>query len=250
LFNVYGARVDRLHPVPRRRWIVLLAVVALVGTAVGTLVLVAPAVAATVCPRCYGLSDLGDGVYAEREDDGYRRMLDEADHRIAAFYGARTSRPRVLICATARCYARIGGGGEKGQAIRDWALMLSPGGANETIAAHELSHVEFHERLGSARAKVPHWFDEGLAVLVSDDPRYLKPLPEADRCRVPHEQAASVVGADWRTVSPPGGDLGYTLAACVVSGWVSAHGGPAAVLDLITRLRAGEDFTAIVAVPR
>ncbi|MEW2592663.1 DUF4097 family beta strand repeat-containing protein [Micromonospora aurantiaca] len=41
---------------PRRRWIVALAGVALIGVAVGTVALVAPAVAATACPQCYGLS--------------------------------------------------------------------------------------------------------------------------------------------------------------------------------------------------
>jgi hypothetical protein len=229
----------------RRRWIVVLAVVALLGTAFGTFVLVVPAVAATVCPRCYGLTDLGNGVYAERDDEAYRRILDEADRRITAFYGTRLSHPRVLICATTECYARIGGGGEKGQAIRDWSLLLSPAGANETIATHELSHVEFHERLGSAQGKVPHWFDEGLAVLISDDSRYLKPSSETDRCRVPVEQAVSVVDLDWGAAPSSTADQRYTQGACVVSRWTGAHGGATAVLDLITRVRAGEDFRAI-----
>ncbi|MFG1943168.1 hypothetical protein [Nonomuraea sp. NPDC048826] len=51
--------------------------------------------------------------------------------------------------------------------------MLSPRGADPVIASHELSHVELHTRL--AGAEVPQWFDEGLAVVVCGDPRYLAP---------------------------------------------------------------------------
>ena len=175
---------------------------------------------------------------------------DPDEERITRFYGTRMSHPRVLICAAPACYRRLGGGGEKGQAIRNWSLMLSPVGANETIATHELSHVEFHERLGSARGKVPHWFDEGLAVLISDDSRYLKPSSEGDRCRLPYEQASPIVDSDWRAMTAGGVDRPYLHAACVVSRWTSAHGGPAAVLDLIARLRDGADFQTTVAVPR
>jgi signal transduction histidine kinase len=235
------------HRRMRRRWWVVAGVVAvLLGAGAGTVAVTQPAVAATACPRCYGLSALGGGVYSDRDDPEYRRIVDEAGMRIAAFYGGRTTHPRVLICATAACYRRIGGGGEKGKALGTWALMLAPAGANQTIATHELSHLEFHERLGKARGTVPNWFDEGLAVLVSDDSRYLKPSSEADRCRLPYEQAVPIVDADWTTAVTGGTDQPYRQAACVVSRWVSAHGGPAAVLRLIATLRAGGTFATSV----
>lgn len=42
-----------------------------------------------------------------------------------------------------------------------------------TILSHELTHAELHYRVGVSRSahSIPHWFDEGLAVLVSQDPR-------------------------------------------------------------------------------
>jgi hypothetical protein len=232
-----------------RRRTVVLAAAALVAVAAGALILTAPAVAATVCPRCYGFSALGDGIYVDRGDERYRRIVDRSKQRITAFYGTRVSHPRVLICTTEACYRRIGGGGEKGKAIRNWSVMLSPRGANETIATHELSHVEFHERLGAARREVPHWFDEGLAVLVSEDPRYLRPPSNPDRCRLPYEQAAPVIHTDWRRAVTGGVDRPYRQAACVVSRWTSARGGPAAVPHLITLLRAGADFDTVLALP-
>ena len=227
----------------RRRWIAF----AVVGVlAVGGAVAAAsvPGLAATACPQCYGLRSLHNGLYADRDDAAYRVLIDDADRRIAAFYGSRLSDPRVLICSTASCYRRLGGGGERGRALRDWSLMLSPGGANVTIATHELSHVEFHQRLGSARSKVPQWFDEGLAVLVSDDARYLQPGPAGDRCKLPYDEARTVVDEDWHAAAADGVDRPYLKAGCVVSRWVGAHGGPAAVVDLIAELRAGQAWPA------
>ena len=219
-------------------------VAVLLGSGAGAAAYAVPGLGATACPGCYGLQDLGDDVYADTGDPRLRDVVAAADRRIAAFYGERRSDPRVLICTTAQCYRRLGGGGEKGRALRDWSLMLSPEGANETIATHELSHGEFHRRLGSARSKVPQWFDEGLAVLVSDDVRYLGPGP--DRCKLPYDQALPVTTADWWSRAGGGSDRAYLQAACVVSRWAGANGGAAGVLDLIERLRAGAAFADLV----
>lgn len=253
---------------PKRRWIIAFSAAVLVGVSAGALALAAPSVAAAACPQCYGLTDLGQGVYAERDDDTYLAMIDKAEQRVERFYGGRQADARVLICATDTCYRRIGGGGEKGKALRDRALLLSPAGATETIAAHELAHLELHARLGDARGKVPHWLDEGLAVVVSDDPRYLKTeddpqavkaaddpgAPKAaddpgavkteddpgavktgtDRCLVDYEEALAVTRGDWPTAS----DDGYLLAGCVVSRWVAAHD----VHQWVSDLRGGMIF--------
>jgi hypothetical protein len=229
--------------VRRRRWITL-AVVTVLAIGVAVTAAAVPGLAATACPRCYGLNSLHNGLYADRDDTAYRAMIDDADRRIASFYGSRLSSPRVLICSTTTCYHRLGGGGEKGRALRNWSLMLSPAGINATIATHELSHVEFHQRLGSARSKVPQWFDEGLAVLVSDDARYLQPASSQDRCKLPYEEARPVIDEDWRTATADGDDRPYLQAGCVVSRWASANGGPGAVVDLIAKLRAGGSWPA------
>ncbi|GIE88297.1 hypothetical protein [Actinoplanes regularis] len=222
----------------KRRWLVAVAVALVLGTAVGAVAAAAPSIAAVTCPQCYGLSGLGDGVYAERDDAGYRRAVDAAQRRIDAFYGGRQAHARVLICATDACYRRIGGGREKGKALGTRALLLSPTGAGEVIATHELAHLELHQRLGAARGKVPHWFDEGLAVLVSDDPRYLG--SGSDRCRLPYDQAVAVTRTSWGAATAGGTDGGYLQAACVVSRWKSGHD----VLKFIADLRAGKTFDA------
>jgi hypothetical protein len=234
----------------KRRWIIMGTVAGLLATAVAVLVTAMPSVAATACPQCYGLTSLGDGVYADRDDPGYRRMIDAADQRIAAFYGDRQTSPRVLICSTSDCYRRIGGGAEKGRTVLTWAFLLSPVGSDpnglgETIATHELSHTEFHHRLGDAKSGVPYWFDEGLAVLVSEDARYLKPATEPDRCRLPWAEARTALDtpAGRRT------ERTYMQAACLVSRWTAENGGRDGIRRLIDDLRAGKPFTDLVTLP-
>jgi hypothetical protein len=235
----------------RRRWLWLLAALCvLVLTAAGVLAFGYPSVAATTCPRCYGLVALQDRLYAERGLSGADRqkLIDlyrDANQQVSGFYEGRLSTPKVLACVTDGCYDRVGGGGERGIAVLNQAVLLSPRGLDPVIAAHELSHVEFHKRLGARREQVPQWFDEGLAVLVSNDSRYLLPDKGSDRCRVVSDEPLPTSLSAW--LSAAGADQQmYAKAACRVSRWVDANGGNRAVLNLIDRLNHGEPFASMV----
>ncbi|GAB3084045.1 hypothetical protein [Micromonospora schwarzwaldensis] len=234
-----------------RRWRrVVAGVVVLTVTATAALVLAYPSAAATTCPRCYGLVPVRHGLYAEPDlsDADRQRLIEvyrDANQRVDDFYQGRESDPTVLACLTSDCYRRIGGGGERGIAIRNRALMLSPRGISPVIAAHELSHVEFHARLGSRRDEVPQWFDEGLAVLVSDDRRYLAPPTAPDRCRDAAPGPLPGTLDAWLRAAGADEQV-YARAACRVHRWVAAHGGRAAVPDLAERLRRGESFATLV----
>ncbi|MEU1845564.1 hypothetical protein [Micromonospora sediminicola] len=235
----------------RRRWPWALAgVVVLLLVAGAVLVRAYPSVAATTCPRCYGMVPVRDRLYVEpgRSDADRQRLVDVYDaatRRVDDFYRGRRSDPTVLACFTPGCYERIGGGGERGVAILDQALMLSPRGIDPVIAAHELSHVEFHVRLGARAGDVPQWFDEGLAVLVADDRRYLLPPTEPDRCRDASPGPLPETLDAWLRAAGADEQV-YARAACRVHRWVDGHGGPRAVLDLIDRLRAGDDVATLV----
>ena len=231
----------------RRTWWLVAAGVVVVLAAIAALVSAFPSVAATTCPRCFGLVALQDGLYAERglSDDERERLIEldaDANRLVGDFYEGRKSTPSVLACFSAGCYSRIGGGGERGVAVLNRAVLLSPRGIDPVIAAHELSHVEFHERLGARRKQVPQWFDEGLAVLVSNDSRYLLANTTGDRCRaVSNEELPSSLDA-WLKAATADQQV-YAKAACRVSRWVDPHGGHRAILDLIDRLNQGEPFT-------
>ncbi|MFI7028950.1 hypothetical protein ACIBK1_09640 [Microbispora rosea] len=233
----------------RRGRLWLLVVLAALPIATAAVVAVAfPSVAATICPGCYGLERLAPGVYAESGLPPDRRRqvvstVEEAERRVRDFYSGRQGSPRILACLSDRCYGRIGGGGERGVAVLNRAVMLSPEGVDPVIASHEMSHVELHARLVTDDA-VPQWFDEGLAVVVSGDPRYLAAETAADRCLVSTDAVLPVTLDAWLRAA--GTDVRtYAKAACRVSRWITANGGPHAVLDLVRRLNAGETFGAV-----
>jgi hypothetical protein len=221
---------------------------ALGGVALITLAIIAigiafPATAAIACPRCLGFEHAAGRLYIERGASAVDRMtaveaIAAGEDRVAAFYGGRRSNPIILVCVSDACYRRLGGGGSRGQAYWTMALILSPRGISTVIAAHELSHIELHTRLGlwrTIRHAVPPWFDEGLAVVVSDDRRYLTAPGSPDRCRV----------ADDGATPPANDDRFYAIAGCRVSRWMAAHGdNAAAILALIEKITGGVPFAA------
>ncbi|GAB7052887.1 hypothetical protein JCM9534A_80130 [Catenuloplanes indicus JCM 9534] len=217
----------------------------LIVTTIATLAVVHPSVVALACPACYGLTKTQPRVYVERGATDAQRAavgtaLATADTMLRAFYGGRVSAPRVLACVTDDCYQRLHGGGSKGIAILNRGVMLAPAGVDPVIATHELAHVELHQRLGPAT--VPQWFDEGLAVVVSDDPRYLAPATgAAGRCLMPLAEALPLTTRDWN-LTTAAADNAYAKAACLVSHWLATADGPAAVHALIADLRAGAAF--------
>ncbi len=216
--------------------------------AVAGLCLVYPAAAATACPPCYGFADLGDRIFVEPGLSPEQRLatkatIEAARDRVRDFYGSLSGDPRILLCATQACYGRFGGG-SRGMALLDRALFLSPRGADIVIAAHELSHIELHSRLGLMKTlskAIPQWFDEG-AVVVSDDPRYLTASSRGDRCRVEPDGDMPSARTAWIETAQSA-DL-YAKAACRVNRWIVSHGGPAAVAWLADAVAAGESFPA------
>ena len=215
----------------RRRLLPAL-ILALLLIGVGVKHVVYPVITAGVCPLCYGLHRAGPSVWTDRGGDD---EIVAARQRVRDWFGDLRSDPRFLVCHDTACSRRLGGHGEKGKTIRRNVIALSPDGANETIASHELTHAEMYARLDDYGG-VPHWFHEGLAVVVSQDARYLP-------CPVDYAGALQRI----RDRSSAGQDF-YRDSACVADHWVTEHGGKPAVLDLITRLNHGDPFTAVVAL--
>jgi hypothetical protein len=229
----------------RSPWLAALAgVLALLAIA---FIFVYPAAATAACPQCFGFVRADDDLFVERDTPSEIRqqtkdIVAQARQRVQAFYGPSLGKPSILVCETNDCYRRMHGGRSRGMALSTFALVLSPRGANATIAAHELSHIELHSRIGALRAyrgAVPAWFDEGLAVVVSDDSRYLKPEGQLDRCRETSDEPLPLTQREWLR---RGNDHLYTIAACRVSRWLAANGGRDGLMQLVQRVADGEDF--------
>jgi hypothetical protein len=226
-----------------------------VAATLATVIGVFPAAAAVVCPNCYGFARVAPHLFVERDADPRQRaaaadIVSQGRARVAAFYGGLSGSPRVLICFSEDCYRRFGGG-SRGMALLTFGLFLAPRGATPVIAAHELSHIELHRRLGLLRFMrhaVPQWFDEGVAVVVSDDPRYLAPRSAADRCRVAPDGDLPTNRAAW--VETASHDETYAKAACRVSRWMAQNGGSASVVALLRRVGDGVPFATAYAKPQ
>jgi hypothetical protein len=227
----------------------ILGLVAFLVAAVAAIAFAYPAAAAVACPSCYGFADMGGNLYLEnsmtpQEREDAQAIVAQARDRVKTFYGALDGNPRILICKTDACYDPMGGKSH-GIALLDKALFLSPRGENAVIAAHELSHIELHSRLGLEKTwnkAIPQWFDEGLAVNISNDPRYLKPEGTADRCILEPEANMPTTRNAW-VESAQTRDL-YAKAACKVSRWLAAHDGAQGVVKLAAEVAAGETFEA------
>jgi hypothetical protein len=200
-------------------------------------------------PAASGMEVLGQGIYADPGlSEAQRAELIEAvaqgRERAGKFYGGLVTSPTITACATMDCYRYFGGIGTKGTS-RWWVIVLAPRGRTAAVVAHEWSHSELAQRVGKTRMlfRVPQWFDEGVAVLLSEDPDYSEerwrsatdngakslPLPEMWSQRA------------WRRATRAGHQLTYGAAGREVARWYAAVGREG-FERLIEALRRGEDF--------
>jgi hypothetical protein len=235
----------------RVHWVLSLMVpVGLVGALLGGILWAQPALAALACPSCFGFVKISDHVFVDaaishRQRAQLAAAMIDGERKVAAFYGVLRETPRILVCATDACSRRVGSAAAKGMSYAHIGLRLSPFGIDPVIVAHEESHIELHGRLGLLRfmsGAVPAWFDEGLAVIVSDDPRYLLVDAPGDRCRVEPIGDFPETTMDWLSAANTDQHL-YARAACRVLRWMNSNGGKAAVLALIAKVTQGEAFT-------
>ena len=126
-------------------------------------------------PETLGLIKIAPNSYVEAgADEAARaRLMDDlgtAEGAVRAAYGSVQSRPVVHACLSEACYASFGGRGSKAK-VYGTRILLSPRGLNWHFVAHEWSHAEIYTRLTlSALWHLPQWFDEGIAVAISEAP--------------------------------------------------------------------------------
>jgi hypothetical protein len=175
--------------------------------------------------------------------------------QVQRFWGPLQTTPAIVACSSADCAARFDVVGPRAAAFADQAIRLSPRGLSAPLVAHEWSHAELYRRAGGwwqARG-IPRWFDEGLAVVVADEPVH----SEANWQRIRDEGLATprlaelLSFADWgRAMGVYGETAGdvpenrrrvYTTAGHELRRWL-ACAGPGAAPALLTAVRDGEAF--------
>lgn len=226
----------------------LLTVAAFFGCVVLYTAVQIPGVAPLICPSCFGFERVEPGLFIEKTASETARRQTETtlhDSRLAVgrYFGALQSNPAIFVCVTEGCYlnAERRGGKTVGISFLDWVILLSPRANAKVALAHELSHTELHTRLGPRMFAVPIWFDEGLAVNVSDDPRYLAPPGSDTRCTVTPPKRLPVNGATWVSATEAT-NTPYAEAACLVSIWLERQGSKSSVLKLVSDVKGGIPF--------
>jgi hypothetical protein len=222
-----------------------------------------------LAPEGFGLIPFAPGIYIEASADEATRnkLRDEmakAEIAIRNTYGSVKSRPIVNVCISAECYKSLGGSnGTVGGAFYFInRLLLSQHGINWHFLAHEWSHIELLSRL-SFRAwySMPTWFDEGMAVAISQAPEHsenhweflvIKQIPRPTR-----EEMLSLTSLkQWNAAIHRYGEdrnnerreKGEPLINPVYAGagheirpWLESIGS-SGLLAFIARLNDGEDF--------
>jgi hypothetical protein len=156
----------------RQLWIVALLLIA--GLPSGCSVLQGGKLLA---PESFGLISVAPNIYIEAgadetARDNLREAMDKAEEAIRVAYGSANSRPIVHACITEECYEAFGGRGSVAKVYGN-RILLSPRGLNWHFLAHEWSHAEMLSRLTlSAWWRLPRWFDEGVAVAISEAPEH------------------------------------------------------------------------------
>ncbi len=210
-----------------------------------------PIFGAVVCPTCFGFVEVESGIYidasldADLEKDKILSNLDAARLLLREVYvEVEAPLPAIFLCVSKNCATYLGRRGEKASSFGHWAIVVYRDGNSPGILAHELSHIEIGFRLGFYNmSSVPIWFDEGVAVVVSQDRRYLNVDPSGRLSCKEGVSGAMITDLDewWRRAGT--GDIGiYSAAACEVIKWIDHSGNEGSLVRLLDLLRSGESF--------
>jgi hypothetical protein len=225
-------------------------------------------------PERFGLEQVTPALFVEAGADAavreqLQRDIERARQAIRGAYGDAVAQPVVHACITERCYLSFGGSTSVAQA-RGERILLSPRGLDWHFIAHEWSHAEIQKRLGLlAWLRLPAWFDEGLAVAISEAPGHSEAhwefLVASGVARPTPQQLRELKWRrDWLAALRRFGEPDnpqrkargepeirpvYAAAGHELRPWLQQRR-EAGLLEFIARMKAGEDFdSAFAQVP-
>ena len=211
-------------------------------------------------PQAAGMAQVDPKLYVEssmtnEQRQEVSRQIKIGRAQVDRFYGSITATPYFVACVTSKCDERFGSYGTRAAAFGDTAVHLSANGLSAPLVAHELSHAELFHRVGgwwNAR-KIPRWFDEGIAVVVADEPRHSEEnWQEIRRRGLPVPQLSELVSfKDWEVAvnryGETAGDVPgslhvvYTSVGHEVRMWLGSSGSTA-VTTALESIRNGSTF--------
>ncbi|MDR0861347.1 MAG: hypothetical protein LBN30_01000 [Oscillospiraceae bacterium] len=199
------------------------------------------------------------GVYVDDDYDGNARaigiMLLDAKTRINKFWGRTKSSPMVVFSDDADKLKKLGLEGGTARTVTFTLngahsyTIISPEGLNVDVIAHELSHAELHYRLYDGKllpsARVPVWFDEGVATQVDYREIYNNDawelVTDGGRNVADFDKLAA---AGFYDPEPEVRRYNYIISRHEVGAWIAARddGALAALLDGVNAGKAFADL--------
>ncbi len=198
----------------------------------------------------FNVEEIMGNVYVDKlADVSHRRdalqAIQYAHDQVRQQFGAVQSSPAWIVCVTESCYANAAGNGYRATTWGNFLIVISPSALNGHFFAHELSHAELGTRLTRrAQARIPAWFDEGLAVLVSNDPRYVS---QSGGEVLASESELPVLYSDFKREIGVNYQKAYRAAYAKVAAW-HLRSGPQGIEQLIDRINAGAEFDSAMAI--
>ena len=182
------------------------------------------------------------------------KKIPVAKNYVADVWGNIASKPIIYACSTTKCFKKLGGGARAHQIINH--LVLSPRALTAELISHEWSHAELYKRVGGILnwRKIPSWFDEGLSVLVSHEPRHnAKAWNIVVSKKLPHPKKEELISLnDWNksvkkyqnNVDPNEIVVTYATAGHIVEEWYR-KAGKEGLLSLIKGVKNGKEFNQL-----
>lgn len=180
-------------------------------------------------------------------------IIEQAEKRVADFWGQKTSNPTFIYCETAEDYKKFGVPFMTPAAAHmklGSYVVISKDGIDLDIISHEISHTELYERIGfyNREFKIPTWFDEGLAMQVDHRSYYsidslkvksdgFENLPDVTKMK-----SYAQFGKGTRAAIM----LNYSTAKYEVEKWYT----PEKLETFIQKINDGADFKQLVNVQR
>jgi len=214
-----------------------------------------------LAPESFGFTLIAPNIYMEVGADetargNFREAVAKAEESIRVAYGGVNSRPIFHACITEECYRKFG----ERDSVAAWfyygdRILLSPRGLNRYFLTHEWSHAELRNRLNFfAWKSMPRWFDEGVAVAISEAPEHSeshwqflvannipRPAREDLHTFMSFEQWFDAVRRYGDGKGEPKINPVYSAAGHELRPWLAAVGTPG-ILAFIRTLNDGETF--------
>lgn len=216
-------------------------------------------------PSWMAMEYIGSDIFVDKAMTKEQRQallyrMPMAKKYVSEVWGEPLSQPIIYACSTEECFNHLGGQAKGHYFLKH--LVLSPSSLTTEQISHEWSHAELIQRIDDADAikNIPRWFAEGIAVIVSHEPKHSKAMwQKISSAKRPHptkEELKSV--DDWETAitqyqqntntndvndmnSTSEMNITYTTAGHMVRQWYN-NAGKTGLLSVIAGIKAGKAF--------